>query len=317
MLHPDDGTLMALLDGEIPSDELAPIAEHLSGCEECRARLDAARVIMTESDALIGALGDGAPAAADSSVIPMPRRSRTTLYRNLAWAATVAMAAGLGYSMRGPDVAPTPPTVAMEPSIGEMVSTEAPTAPAVDATAQSLEQERPAAPPTMQTTAVPAPPPATPPAPAAGTTADARARNEAAAELAQKAAQPPAASVPTRPGAAAPLLPLVAGRTAARLAPPSTEAAPMLLSERAMVDMESFAPIGFAEAIARLGGSIRLVDGLVPDRLEASSTTVRVVYPLETGELVLEQRLVGDSVVVALRGPVSADSLAVLRRRVR
>lgn len=314
MRHPDDGTLMALLDGEIPSDELAPISDHLSGCEECRARLEAARAMMSESDALIGALGDGAPAAADPSVIPLPRRSRTVLYRSLAWAATVLMAAGLGYSMRGPTTAPIPRTLAMEPSSGEMVSTEVPTARAADATARPLEQEQPAAPPTVQTATASPPPPATPPAPVAGTTSDRRARNEATPEVAQKAAQPPEAAVTGTPR---PATPFPAGRTAARLAPPSADAAPMMLSERAVVDLESFVPIGFAEAIARLGGSIRLVDGLVPDRLEASRTTVRVVYPLRTGELVLEQRLIGDSVVVALRGPVSADSLAVLRGRVR
>jgi anti-sigma factor RsiW len=311
MRHPDDGTLMALLDGEIPSDELAPITEHLNGCAECRARLDAARMMMTDSDALIGALGDGAPATASPSVIPLPRRSRTSLYRNLAWAATVVMAAGLGYSMRGPDMAPAPATLAMEPSAG---AAEVPTTVAVDATAQSLEQEQPAPPPTMQAARTETPPEATPPAPAVGFAADARARNVDTASRTEKSAEPPTADVPVRPGA---LLPQVAGRTAARLAPPSAEAAPMMLSERAMGDMESFAPIGFAEAIARLGGSIRLVDGLVPDRLEASRTTVRVVYPLERGELLLEQQLVGDSLSVFLSGPVSRDSLAVLRRRIR
>jgi hypothetical protein len=83
------------------------------------------------------------------------------------------------------------------------------------------------------------------------------------------------------------------------------------------VATESYAPIAFPEAVARLGGILRLVEGLVPDRLEASTTTVRVVYPLATGELVLEQRRQGDSIVVALRGPLSADSLAVLRGRIR
>lgn len=311
MRHPDDGTLMALLDGEIPSDELAPITEHLSACEECRARLDAARAMMTESDNLIGALGDGAPATADPQVLPLPRRSRTALYRNLAWAATVVMAAGLGYSMRGPDMASPPPTVAMEPSVG---TTEVPTASVVDATAQSGEQQRPAPPPTMQAARTEAAPEAAPSAPAAGFTADVRARNESAAELAEKTTARDQVVVT---GAERPTAPAIAGRAAARLAPPSAEAAPMMLSERAMGEMESFAPIGFAEAIARLGGSIRLVDGLVPDRLEASSTTVRVVYPLERGELLLDQRLMGDSISVFLSGPVSRDSLAVLRRRVR
>lgn len=314
MRHPDDGTLMALLDGEIPSGELAPITEHLSACAECRARLALAQAMMSESDALIGALGDGARATADPAVIPLPRRSRTSLYRTLAWAATVMMAAGLGYSLRGPATAPTLPMVAMEPSLGEVAAPEAPTATAADATAGPPEQERPTAPPTAQSTIAAAPPAATALVPGAGTASDVRARNEAAAEMVQKAAQPPEGVVT---GAQRPAPPFNAGRTAARLAPSSAEAAPMMLSERAVVDMESFAPIGFAEAIARLGGTIRLVDGLVPDRLEASSTTVRVVYPLRTGELVLEQRLIGDSVVVALRGPVSADSLAVLRARVR
>ncbi len=62
---------------------------------------------------------------------------------------------------------------------------------------------------------------------------------------------------------------------------------------------------------------VKSLTGLVPDRLEASATTVRVVYPLATGDLVLEQRRQGDSLVVVLRGPLSADSLAVLRGRIR
>ena len=98
-------------------------------------------------------------------------------------------------------------------------------------------------------------------------------------------------------------------------------AAPMPLTGEATlrqeVAVESFAPISFVDAVARMGGTLRLVDGLVPDRLEASTAIVRVIYPLQEGELVLEQRRLGDSISVALRGPISAESLAVLRRRVR
>jgi hypothetical protein len=91
----------------------------------------------------------------------------------------------------------------------------------------------------------------------------------------------------------------------------------MALADRQEVALEAFAPIDFFEAVARMGGTLRLIEGLVPDRLEASLTSVRVIYPLLTGELVLEQRREGDSVLVALRGPVSADSLVILRRRIR
>jgi hypothetical protein len=73
------------------------------------------------------------------------------------------------------------------------------------------------------------------------------------------------------------------------------------------------------EASTLLGGSLRLIDGLIPDRLEASASTVRVIYPMMSGELVLEQRRDADSVVVSLTGPsgLSPDSLAVLRSRIR
>jgi hypothetical protein len=77
--------------------------------------------------------------------------------------------------------------------------------------------------------------------------------------------------------------------------------------------------ISLTDAIQRLGGSLRLIEGLVPRRLEAVGNTVRVVYPLGTGEVVLSQRLVDGRVAWTLRADpaVSADSLAALRARVR
>ena len=44
MQHLDDGFLHALADGEIPSEELVAVREHLEQCESCRARLDEARM---------------------------------------------------------------------------------------------------------------------------------------------------------------------------------------------------------------------------------------------------------------------------------
>ncbi|HEV8150223.1 MAG TPA: hypothetical protein VGP61_08580, partial [Gemmatimonadales bacterium] len=78
-------------------------------------------------------------------------------------------------------------------------------------------------------------------------------------------------------------------------------------------------PITLPDAVRRLGGSLRLIDGMVPLRLEAQGPDVRVVYPAAQGELVLSQQLIDGRIVVRLLAPPGfpADSLARLRARVR
>jgi len=78
-------------------------------------------------------------------------------------------------------------------------------------------------------------------------------------------------------------------------------------------------PVTLPDAVRRLGGSLRLVDGLVPLRLEAQGQSIRVVYALAQGELVLAQRLIDGRVVFQLIAPPGfpADSLGKLRARVR
>lgn len=305
MRHPDDGTLMALVDGEIPSPELPPLTAHLAGCSECRDRLAEARALAGEAGRLVESLDE---ATDRSRVAPAP--SRLPAYRRLAWAASVALAATLGYWSRGTGPEPTAGTVGT-------IAPAPPAAPSVDAEVLAAESARP-------TASAPAGAPAGPPPPAAAAIGADQARDagppaenrmalrgradSAAVDLAAKAA---AAGRTAEQGVTSGDAPRAAARPALAPAPE----APALAREE--VAVEAFAPIGFAEAIARLGGSLRLVDGLVPGRLEASATTVRVIYPLRTGELVLEQRRDGDSVSVVLRGPVSPDSLAVLRRRIR
>lgn len=81
----------------------------------------------------------------------------------------------------------------------------------------------------------------------------------------------------------------------------------------------AFQTVDFAEAVRRLGGRIRLVDGLVPIRLEALGDTVRVAYPVGRGrEIWLRQFRVGDTVAYTLLAPPDfpADSLASLTSRV-
>lgn len=78
-------------------------------------------------------------------------------------------------------------------------------------------------------------------------------------------------------------------------------------------------PITLSEAIRRLGGTLRLIDGLVPVRLEFREPYVRVVYPEARGELVLQQQLVDGRVLYQIIPPrgFPADSVARLRAKVK
>ncbi len=77
--------------------------------------------------------------------------------------------------------------------------------------------------------------------------------------------------------------------------------------------------ITFPDAIARLGGTIRLIEGMVPARVEALGPRVRVIYPALGGELVREQWRSDGGVRWKLSGPAGfpADSLERLSARVR
>lgn len=75
MSHLDEGTLHALLDGELGSTELMEIEAHLDGCAACSARLRGAREFLQEADRLVGSVQFGrfAAAAASTSHGPPPK----------------------------------------------------------------------------------------------------------------------------------------------------------------------------------------------------------------------------------------------------
>jgi hypothetical protein len=77
--------------------------------------------------------------------------------------------------------------------------------------------------------------------------------------------------------------------------------------------------VDLPEAMRRLGGSIKLVDGWVPVRLEAVGDEVVVVYPSAWGSVELRQSRRGDALTwrIAAPGTVPADSVAAWRARVR
>ncbi len=76
--------------------------------------------------------------------------------------------------------------------------------------------------------------------------------------------------------------------------------------------------ITFCDAMRQMNGRLRLIDGMVPTRLESRGAEVRVVYRVVEGELILAQQLVDGAPVVRIVAPAgfSADSVVKLRKQV-
>ena len=78
MPHVDEGTLHALLDGELAPDELAEVRLHFATCPSCAGRLDEARHLLAETERLVsalqmpGAAGAGAAARVAAGVGARP-----------------------------------------------------------------------------------------------------------------------------------------------------------------------------------------------------------------------------------------------------
>ncbi len=300
--HLEEGVFQELLDGEIPSSELPPIQAHLAGCAECRTRLEEARVIGAEADRLIEAID--LPPASRPAATRLPPVRRRRWVRNLAWAATVIIAAGVGYRARDMGEAHLADRrMAAEPPAATALNAPAPP-PAQAKTAPVREQPQPA--PRAQSRR--SEPAASDQAAAAriGDLAAGAAAGapEERAKSEEKVAAPPAASPPREAAAPAPS-PLSAGNLTRRLDELSTGVA-------------ARTSISFEEAETRLNGSLRLIDGLIPRRFEVSGDDVRVVYRLGTDELVLVERLDKGAVTYRLVAPANfpADSLERLRARV-
>ncbi len=274
MSHPDEGTIQMLLDGELEAAERAKVEGHIATCASCTARLAEAKAFLQEADRLVEVLAVPQRAAAPRS---SPRRR--VLVRTLAWAASIVIAVGVGYWGRGPNTLTTIPDVLQEGDPPARANV-----PAVPSQPQN-EPTQPAA-----TT------PATVSAPA-----DARARQDtdiggSAGET--KAADRPSANELARKEVAAPPPRMQAPAEREARDARSEAVAPRgarLADESATV----WRVISMDEAVRVLGGQIRLIDGLTPDRVETGPGTavagadpqvalVRVVYA--AGAVILDEQ---------------------------
>ncbi len=111
MSHLTDGQLHAFLDGsveDLADAEPSDVRSHVEGCADCRARLEAARLVRDRAHSLLRV-------AAPPSLAPPPiqeltrarsgrppgRRSFGPRPESLAWAATIAVALTAGWLARG------------------------------------------------------------------------------------------------------------------------------------------------------------------------------------------------------------------------
>jgi Meckel syndrome type 1 protein len=337
MQHLDDGLLHELVDGEISSEQLGPIQRHLAECAACRTRLDAARDLAALTDGLIEGLD--APAASEETVtpvVPLPvRRPASQWSRGIGIAASLTLAVGVGWSARDlvpspsggsaaiPSAAPAPVLNAPADAVAASETPERETTPVLTAappSAPSVAEPVPSVAP--ETVAEPSERRRAPAGRMAGTGAPIEHREEIAPPAAQQATGARAASLrATGEGQ----------RTLAEAAPVTSDARrqfPIAPTANALVPRDadqssakaaaSPVVIEFAEAVALLGGRLRLIEGIIPSRLERVGDEVRVIYPISAGNLVLSQRRVGEELRWRLTAPdgYAADSLDALRRRV-
>ena len=297
MSHLDDGLLTALVDNELEPDARRRVEAHLGACPDCRRLLDEIRVMATEADGLVASLDLPAPASAPGLSAPVERRSGGNpeprplrRWRSLAWAASIAVAVGLGWmasDMRYREVATAPPTPQRE---SDGAAQAAPAPATIPGEAKTV-------------------PTAGGPAPAAAPVATVK----PAGEVAHRVQEPRAASpVPASPpgvesGAATGGLNAPAAALAERRDARALQSNQLTLDQTSTAAKQAEPPPSFQrgtmeEAVRVLGGSIRLLDGLEPARVllgsggtaplvDSSANLVRIVYEDPPGrELWLDQQ---------------------------
>jgi len=353
MSHVDDGKLNALLDGELEAAEADAVRAHIAACADCAKRLDEAKQFLAGAADLLGALD--LPATVSGPATPVRRVSKTAKeiaididgathkspairpnlpeppasaarphfdFTTLAWAAMIVLAIGVGYlanevrHMRG---TPVGEGAAGRPQTAVPVASNAPAEPrshggASPAALKSGPPERASTASRAHAAATigvaaksAAPSPgkrlAAAPRPVRRPPARAAAANDLAAATgagarAQEAVPPSPAAPAYRAAAGVSTAPGVAGVAAPRPAP------------------VAFRRVTLEEAVARLNGVIRLMDGmrivqvqlglgsLVPGA-DRSLDLVRLTYADGAGRrLVLDQQRIA---IPATGGGISPD----------
>lgn len=270
MRHADEGTLHELIDGSLAPAEARRIEAHLAACGACRARFAEARALVQETAGLIVALDTPVAAAAAPPAATPRRRLRYTI---VGWAASVAAAVGIGFALH-PPAGPIPASARDE-------------TPPARAAGNAVAK------------AAPLPSPGSPPE-------EARRRRPAGGT------DRTAVSSTDRPDADAP----APARSRAAVTPPEV----LRVRQPAVVALDA-APsrnagpsdaraITLEEAVQRLGGSIRLIDGLDPVSVtRVPGTSVDGADPRREAVLVRYLDPTFGAIELAQQRILTADSL--------
>lgn len=321
MLHLDEGTLHALVDGEIPSSDLPPLQNHLAACASCRTALEEARALAGETRDLVETLEVpvGAPRHLATGDAIRARPARSVPWHRLAWAATVVVAVGLGYGAR--DLLP-PPSAPDDPIISRVVQDDsagpppAPVSPRPEPPSDAFVAPRPPQERRETKAKEEKPPPESstrePTAKATGEGQPPAAPNalrrtvggNALDALSPQLRDQPATPVPARP------VQLAESRRDAPVQDLLT------FRGRASAAAEEDA-LTLDEAMRWSTGRLRLLPDLVPAGLSRRGDTLQITYLLGTRVVVLEEIFHPDTVLLRLRAAADfpADSLAALRAR--
>lgn len=169
MSHVDEGALHAYLDGaldEYPAAEARRIREHVETCAECAERLATERAVREEAHAILGLAAPRVDVPTFEElrayVVRTSKAERSTmsvrLYR-MSWAASVVLALGTGWLLRGERAVIMAPLEQPAPERPAELGRERPAEPAATDAAQLRAIEE-------QASGVSAEGPASPPAPA-------------------------------------------------------------------------------------------------------------------------------------------------------
>jgi anti-sigma factor RsiW len=98
MSHVDEGTLHAYIDGELPPAEAQGVAEHLAHCPVCRSRVEEERALIARADQVLAL---ARPPERDLPAFRAGARQRPVRWWQpvrvpLGWAAMVVLALGIG-----------------------------------------------------------------------------------------------------------------------------------------------------------------------------------------------------------------------------
>ncbi len=292
MSHPDDGTIQMLLDGELDAEQQSRIEHHMSACANCSARLAEARAFQLEADRLVEMLAIPSPTAGRLD----GRRGRNVI-RSLAWAASIVVAVSLGYWGRGMN-SPT----ADVPQEGDVLPRASVTPPAA---APASPSEMDSVPPATSVARIaPATDALTNSDDAAGARSAERAPREERDEAPRREAKAAdRVDAPERVVGQAAAAPPPAAEQEARQSRANLDAAKV--GRSAEVPAVTWRVISMEEAVRLLGGQLRLIDGLAPDRVETGPGTavvgadpsrplVRVVYA--SGTVTLDQQRPGTAI---------------------